>query len=70
MGKKRRFCPKCEEEMRFRLGQYECPNCFYVLDLREDKPIKSKYRTSTSRLEDTLRGMPDYRESGDPWSPT
>lgn len=56
MGKERIQCPKCNEQMQLRLGQYECPACFHVIDTKKQEPYKPKYRTSTSRLEETLRG--------------
>ena len=67
MGKDDKRCPKCGEEMVYRLGAYECPSCFFEeRGAKEAPPISASYRTSSSQLEETLRGKPHDRELGDP----
>jgi len=67
MQKERMICPKCDEEMIFRLGQFECPECLTTVDPMASAKAEPKFRTSTSRLENMLRGVPDKTELTDHW---
>ena len=67
MRKERKTCPKCDSEMIFRLGQYECPECLMVIDAGAEDAAEPRFRTSTSRLENMLRGIPDRTDVADHW---
>jgi len=66
MAKEVYFCPHCKEELIYRLGQYECPACDYVLEKDLPPTPRSARVVPPSRLESVLRGTPPMREMGDP----